>query len=74
MLKVSVTYHLKSGLRDNGDGQTTCSLVLTGITYGLSLRNQRRSLLNFKITDSKRLLSKVLQRIGLTTTKRLLEY
>jgi len=74
MLKVSVTYHLKSTLWGNEVGLIISSLILTDITYGLSLRNREKSLLNFKITDSNSFASKVLRRIGRTTLPELRTY
>ena len=74
MLKVSVTYHLKSGSRDNGDGQTMSSLIVTGITYGLSLRSRGRNLVNFNTTDSGSLLNKALMRLGRANLPKLREY
>ncbi len=74
MLKVSVIYHLKSTSLHNEDGLTTYSLILTAITYGLSLRNSGRSLVKFNITDSSSWFSKMLRPIGLITTPKLRTY
>ncbi len=74
MLKLSITYHLKLTSWGNEVGLIISSLILTDITYGLSLRNSEKNLLEYKITDSSNLLSKVLQRIGRTTMKELRKY
>lgn len=74
MLKLSIIYHLKLTSWGNEVGLIISSLILTDITYGLSLRNSGKSLLKYKITDSSNLLSKVLQRIGRTTMKELRPY
>jgi hypothetical protein len=74
MLKLSITYHLRSTSLANEDGQTTYSLILTAITYGLSLRSSGKSLARYRTTDSNNLLSLVLRRIGRTTMKELKPY
>ena len=74
MLNLSITYHLRSTSLANEDGLTTYSLILTAITYGLSLRSSGKSLAKYRSTDSSNLLSKVLRLIGRTTMKELKPY